>query len=176
MLECDALPSALGSCHRWHIETKTLVTPRRLDLAVKWRLFRHLSRGGDEDAVRIYTWHIDMRSGPRMKAGLATDRWKRSHDDYRTAAIALSSSMACRGFVPGFAVPIDQNGELLDGSHRVACALALGIKQIPVAPQERYVWAPAWGEAWFVENGMAAEDLERLRRDYAALAASGSGS
>jgi hypothetical protein len=105
-----------------------------------------------------------------MKAGVPTDKWKRSADDYVDFASILLLSMKSRGFHPGGVIPVDQDGELLDGSHRVACAIALGVSQIPyVVLREKKAWAEAWGEAWFVAKGMGDEDLERLRRDYAAL-------
>jgi hypothetical protein len=146
------------------------VTPRRWDLAVKWRLFRHLIKGNDPDAERVYRWHIEARSGHRMKAGVPTDKWKRSADDYVDFASILLLSMKSRGFHPGGVIPVDQDGELLDGSHRVACAIALDIPVIPyVVMRERQAWAPAWGEEWFVKEGCPAEDLERLRSDFALL-------
>lgn len=94
------------------------------------------------------------------------DVWKWSVDDYVAAAGALCASMANRGFIPECAVPIDPDGELLGGAHRVACALALGIEEVPVVRKETPAWAAPWGYAWFVANGMAADDLERLERDF----------
>ena len=146
---------------------KSLLTPRRLDLAVKWRFFRHLHGGSDFDAERVYRWHIEERSGPRMRAGLGTDKWKLSVGDYVGAASRLYASVLSHGvFDP---VPVDMNGELLDGSHRVACAVALGIEAIRVQTQPRLVWAPPWNEAWFIDKGMASADLGRLRADWAMM-------
>ena len=104
-----------------------------------------------------------------MQAGLATDRWKKSVDDYVVAARQLLTSMSTGGFLVRFAVPIDPDGELLDGSHRVGCALALGIERVPVKRETRYVWAPTWDEAWFESHGMAPDDLASLKEGYAAL-------
>lgn len=112
---------------------------------------------------------IDKRSGARMAAGLATDKWKRSLGDYVDSARALALSIERYGFFDTHAIPIDPNGELLDGSHRLACALALGIEAVTVTRQPQLAWAPAWGEQWFVEKGCPAEDLERIRSDFAAL-------
>src|SRR3990167_9448637 len=157
------------------LPTRKLVTPRRFDLAVKHRLFCHLLRGGnDPDAERVYLWHIAKRSGHRIEAGVATDRWKRSLDDYLSSAKALYGAMVREGFDPAFPVPVDPDGEILDGSHRVACALALGIEAIPVVRMSKRVWAPAWGEQWFRDNGLSEAGLERLRQDWKALAGSGS--
>lgn len=138
-----------------------------MDLAVKYRFFRHLLSGGnDPDSERVYRWHIEERSGPRMRLGLATDRWKRTLDHYVEAARELSASMYNNGFNPYYAVPVDENRELLDGSHRVACAIAAEIMAVPVAPSGRRVWAPPWNRAWFVDHNMPAADLARLDSDW----------
>jgi hypothetical protein len=142
-----------------------------MDLAVKWRLFRYLLSGEDADAVRIYLWHIEKRSGARMQQGLATDAWKRSLDDYLASAASLCRSMAYHGFHPSGAIPIDPDGELLGGAHRVACALALGIETVPVDRRADRVWAPRWDYEWFVANGMGEDGLSRLKADWEATAA-----
>ena len=157
--------------------TKVLVTPRRWDLAIKKALFDHLLLGGSPNAVKLYRWHIEARKASNAKLGLGMDS-KRDTDHYIETAAALCASMALRGFidVPEWRIPVDPNGELLGGAHRVACALALGIEEVPVVRMPTPCWAPPWGEAWFIENGMDEEDLERLRADYVAIATSGSGS
>src|SRR3990167_5255513 len=144
---------------------KSLLTPRRLDLAVKWRFFRCLLGGGDPNAERVYCWHIEERSGTRMKLGLSTDRWKRCAGDYVEAAKELHTSMVRSGFLSAYAIPVDPNGELLGGAHRLACAMALGIESIPVERNTRMVWAPAWNEAWLVEHGVSEADLTRIKAD-----------
>lgn len=106
-----------------------------------------------------------------MRAGLATDGWKRSVDDYVFVARGLLQSIRRHGFLLVEAVPIDPNGELLNGAHRVACALALGIDAVPVKREARYAWAPGWGYEWFVAAGMGHDDLERLCRDFKELTA-----
>lgn len=137
---------------------------------MKWRFFRHLLSGGnDPDSERVYRWHIEERSGGRMRVGLSTDRWKRTLDDYVTAAQSLAESMSGNGFLPFYAVPIDPAGELLDGSHRVACALACEVPAIYVDPQPRSVWAPAWGVDWFKARGMPPADMARLMADWSTM-------
>lgn len=142
------------------------MTLRRLDLAVKWRFFRSLLEGNDKDAERVYRWHIEKRSGARMRAGLATDQWKRSVDDYVETARGLLESFALMRAWGGAPVPVDPSGELLDGSHRVACALALGVEHIPAKREGRPVWAPSWGFSWFVHHGMRGDDLTRVVSDW----------
>ncbi len=131
---------------------------------MKWRFFRHLHGGSDPDSERVYRWHIERRSGARIDAGVPTDQWKRSLDDYVKSAKDLYASMARDGFVTD--VPVDPNYELLDGSHRVACAVALEFEGIPVSHEARYVWAPPWGTAWFLENEVSSMDIARIMLDW----------
>ena len=146
------------------------MTPRRYDLAVKFRLFRSLLGGGsDPDAERVYKWTIEKRSGHRMAAGLKTDKWKRSVDHYLISAKALLNAMAHEGFDPQYAIPVDPEGELLDGSHRLAAALVLKMADVPVVRPSTVAWAPAWGRQWFADQGMSVSDLERIERDWNAL-------
>ena len=151
------------------LPTARLVTPRRWDIALKARYFRHLRHGGDEEAERLYVWHIEQRSGHRMQQGLPTDLWKRSIDDYVSSSRILFASMAKDGFDPRFPVPVDPIERILGGAHRVACAIALDIKTVPVSHQPQYVWAPHWGEQWFRDHGMRLPEIERLRQDVDAL-------
>jgi hypothetical protein len=115
----------------------------------------------------MYRWHIEERIRPRLDAGLTTDQWKRNLDDYVAAATALWTAMARDGFDSRFPIQVDPNGELIGGAHRLACALSLGIKVVPVEPMHYVAWAPAWGEAWFRAHGMT--DIESLRADWEAL-------
>jgi hypothetical protein len=105
-----------------------------------------------------------------MASGLVTDGWKASLDDYLASAATLCRSMAYHGFNPSGAIPIDPDGELLNGSHRLSCALALGIESVPIERRADRVWAPAWGLDWFRDNGMNEDDLERLRADWLSMA------
>lgn len=164
-----------------------------MDLAVKCLYFRTLfSRlcGGDhiewyeencpgsllpyEDEhnfIAMYEWMMLARNGDRMRANVPTDNYKVSLMDYHNANFVLAHSMMNDGFPRKHAVPIDKNGELLDGSHRVACALAMGFTTIWVEKRpDQEVWAPAWDRDWFVFNRMphnwtqqAAQEFERLR-------------
>ncbi len=137
-----------------------------MDIAVKYRFFVNLLRGGDDGAERVYRWHIEQRSGARMAMGFKTDGWKVDLDDYVNSAKALFDSMLGQGFAKFYAVPIDPEQELLDGSHRVACALALWMDSIPVIISTKRAWAPPWGHDWFVAKNMPQPDLDRLESDW----------
>jgi hypothetical protein len=144
------------------VDPRTLVTLRRYDLAAKYRFFCHLLRNDDPDSERIYREHILARSGARIAAKVATDGWKLAIDDYVASATGLVVSMRRHGFLPHGAVPIDPNGELLGGAHRVACAIACEIAEIPVAVMNQYFWAPTWNRDWFITHGISEADLAGL--------------
>ena len=74
--------------------------------------------------------------------------------------------MAKNGYSDEWPVPVDPDGELLDGSHRVACAAALGIKEVSVDLREDRVWAPAWDDTWFIENGYPRSGLLKIIRNF----------
>ena len=135
-------------------------------MVIKWRFFRHLLGSYDADAERCYIWHIEARIGPRMKAGLATDQWKRTIHDYVNSAKTLLDSMQQFGFLQTEPIPIDINGELFGGAHRLACAIALKHDLVPVVQIPHAVWAPPWNEAWFEEHGMTQCDLQAVREDF----------
>lgn len=93
------------------------------------------------------------------------DAGKFNAEDYITAAKNLCASMAQEGFNPEFPIPIDPDGQLLDGAHRVACAIALNIP-VHAQPLNTRAWAPGWGMDWFRKAGMELNDLIRLQDDF----------
>lgn len=147
----------------------SLVTPRRLDLAVKHRFFRHLLNGDDQHAERIYRWHVLKRSAHRMALGVPTDGYKLDTDTYVSAAADLFQSMQATGFDDACPIPLDLNGELMGGAHRTACALAIGLGGVTVEHLKDIAWAPPWNLKWFIENGMEFADLKRTQHDFKML-------
>jgi len=140
-----------------------LLTPERLDIAVKWRFFRHLLKGNDPDSERIYRWHIEKRTGGREPRS----DWKHSIEDYITGSKALLENMLKVGFNPDFPLEYGQNGRLRSGAHRLACSLLLGLDvyYITVAADANAIW----GITWFVHRGIAFEDLQRIKADWERL-------
>ena len=138
-------------------------------MVVKWKYFRHLLGFYEKGAERRYIWHINERIGPRMRAGLPTDQWKRCIEDYQKASEQLLVSMRRDGFLPTEPIPIDVEGELFGGAHRLACAMALNIKLVTVNQIDNKVWASPWNMAWFVEHGMEPSDLRQIENDWELL-------
>ena len=116
--------------------------------------------------LRTTHWAPNASAASVMKAGLATDCWKRTVHSYVESADLLLRSMRDSGFLSLHAIPIDPQRELLGGAHRLACAIALGLPSVSVERVPTYAWAPPWHREWFVEHGMPAPDLARLDDDW----------
>jgi hypothetical protein len=142
---------------------RSLLSPDRLDIAIKWRFFCHLIAGGDPDAERVYRWHIAQRTN-----GIEKGSWKRSVDDYVAAARELLTSMQANGFDPSCPIPIGTNGRMRNGAHRLACALALGI-DVAIERIDKPGTASPWGERWLLVGGIGAADLRRAKSDWESL-------
>lgn len=105
-----------------------------------------------------------------MAAGIATDQNKMDLADYRRAATRLFDDMIAYGFRHEGAVPVDRDGELLGGAHRVACALALGLSSVAVLQhRDKHAWAPSWGKQWFADHGMPEPDVKKLAQTMTEL-------
>ena len=149
----------LETCSPLRMAPQKLLSEERLDIAVKWMFFQHLLKGNNRDSERIYRWHIEKRTGGRERRS-----WKNSIEDYITACKDLLASMLNYGFDPNCPLKYGQDGRLRSGAHRLACSLLLGldIHYIIVAING----GKPWGENWFVNHGIAPEDLQRIKADW----------
>jgi hypothetical protein len=144
-------------------DPRILLTPDRLDFAIKHRFFRHLSEGNDPDSERIYRWHIETRTGGRELRS-----WKVSLDDYVKGCVDLLASMKAKGFDRSYPVRLGMNRILMEGAHRTSCALYLGLP-IGIVYADRDGRASPWGREYLLEHGIAPEDLARIEADFQAL-------
>lgn len=150
-------------CAPSRVSPRSLLSLDRLDLAVKWRLFRHLIDGGDPDALAVYRKHIIGRTGGREPGC-----WKRCVEDYVSAARELLASMRARGFDPAYPVPVGSNGRIRNGAHRIACALALGI-DVAIERIEKPGTAALWDEEWLRRGGLTEAEIARAKDDLTRL-------
>jgi hypothetical protein len=137
---------------------------------VKYRMFRsqHSEMPASAAAEHDYVKHIWERSRHRWVQGLPTDGSKFGPFDYIGAALSLLDSMKRHGFDPDYAIPVDQNGDILNGAHRIACALSLG-KNVILTKVDNKAWAPPWGSDWFLANGFALDYVNGLMREMMGL-------
>ena len=101
-----------------------------------------------------------------MVSGMTTDGWKENVEHWILGAKELCDSMYKNGFLPQHAIPIDEDGELLNGAHRVACAIAYSLPAIYTWQVDKKAWAPAWDYKWFKDNGCPSKDLKRIDSDW----------
>jgi hypothetical protein len=89
-----------------------------------------------------------------FNGGLGSDRiWKVSVDDFVDAFHRLFGSMKKHGFIQEHAIPVDEEYNPLDGSHRIACAIALGLPSIWVNRQIGVHSTQKFTEEYFKRRG-----------------------
>jgi len=151
-------------------DARALVTRCRLDIVLKYLFFRSLSGTADRAHWEFfYRKHIlDRTNGiePRDRFQ-KTESNKRSADDYVLACEELLRSFKSNGFDPTYPVPVSADNKLLNGAHRIACALATEHK-VFVKPSERGV-SRSWGFQWFLKRGYPRDVLAALLYQYARL-------
>jgi len=146
-----------------------LITPRRLDLVVKFLFFRALHEGGDIGTYEaLYRKHIRIRTGGREPADLSTGETsdKTTIDHYVHGCHELLASMRGSGFVAAGAVPVAPGLAIANGAHRVACAAALGLE---VAVKTCPVAGPAWDFTWFRTHGFTDRELALILHGWCEL-------
>ncbi len=144
------------------LHPRTLLTWDRLDLAIKHDAFRHLLKGDDPASLDLYRWHIAERTG-----GIEPRSWKRSVEDYVQACRDLLISMQ-HGFDISHAVPIGSNGKIIDGAHRIACALLLDLN-IWIERRPELGRAQSWGRLDL--RYLPETELDRIEASMAKLMA-----
>lgn len=137
----------------WHVD--------RLDIAVKLLFAQHhlsLLDGCKTDAESFYTRHIFHRTKGNEPGSLS----KSSVEDYESSFKALIESIKSDGFKDEFAIPVNCQGKILNGAHRLAAALALQLEQVPVVrmPPPRKNWE--WGMAWFLNQDFNPVEINQL--------------
>jgi hypothetical protein len=143
-----------------------LFSPARLDLVVKLLYFESLIEGGPdrEQAERLYCKHIEARTaGVEPPDFLGRASAKRDISDYLAGCRDLLRSMQAEGFDKRFPIPVNPSNGLLNGSHRVACAAALGLDIVI----ERHDYdAGRWDFQGLRDAGFTPEELCRVLGRY----------
>lgn len=112
-----------GKYEIFEIDSKDLINRRRVDIVVKYNYIRSRETGENlEFAEELYIKHIEAFSdGTFSEQG---NKDKDSMSKYIDIFNAMIDDFKTRGFDEKQSIiPIGKNGEILDGSHRVACAI-----------------------------------------------------
>lgn len=136
------------------------INPKRLDIIVKYLYFKSLTRNNSNFYKDIYRDMYLNIIRHRTKGVEPVDRRNRNQkskktlSDYESSAKDLLKSMQDNGFNRDYYIPIKKNGFPENGSHRWACALALGVK-----PYVRVVRGR--GLSWGIkELGLSEQELD----------------
>lgn len=154
VLSCDGLSLQ-------HVEPEALFTARRFDLCVKLLYARELlglpGCNSEIHPTQLYLRHIHLRT----KGNEPDNKTKTSLADYQQSFAQLLTSIQQHGFDESHAIPLAQDGGLLNGAHRGAAAAALQLPQVPVV----FIDKPqgiGWDFNWFMQCGFNLDELNEL--------------
>lgn len=134
------------------------LTPNRLDLATKVAFLDSMAGLPATFPSRLYDAHIAAFSlGDMTEPG---DPAKQGLETFRTAFLTLRDRLARDGFDPQASlVSLANDGSILNGAHRVACALHLGLSLVGV---ETGLEPVRYDGEYFRDRGMLDEDLDAM--------------
>lgn len=145
------------------VPPQMLLCSKRLDVAVKVLYGREIvgqrSMFSDSDAADLYGRHIHLRTrGTEPNAYYRKD----SVAAYRRQFSSVIADVSRNGFDPSEPIPVSRkSGIILNGAHRLAAALVLGIDRVPVLYDDNAL-GRAWGFDWFFENGFSRREISEI--------------
>lgn len=150
-------------------DPRSLLCIDRLDVFLKKLYFDVIGGGRSRNAaliIALYRKHIMLRTGgiepPDLhQTGHHTP--KNCVDDYEREALVLYRSMASEGFREDRWIAISSQLLLVNGAHRLAAAISLGLEGIPT---ETSAGGGLWGAEWFQKYFSRSEYLF-LMEEYA---------
>lgn len=74
----------------------------------------------------------------------------------------LIDSVKEKGFLNKNPIPISKDGHIVDGSHRLACALYFNVKEIPI--EIKPIRGVYYSKQWFIDNGFDDEAIQLLEK------------
>jgi len=142
---------------------KELITFKRLDLIVRYLFAKDILSGcGNNDILSLYKRTCLMRTGGVEPINDYGDSVKNNIDDYITQFKKLIISLQETGYDQTRPIPMEANGYLAGGAHRIAAASALDM-DVEVQYVEK---GCRFDFSWFVENGFATHDRMRILKGF----------
>lgn len=152
------------------LSPKKLINERSLDITIRYMYARDIIEGksGSENEHR-YIKFMEAANGFNepteniISAFFSEYYIKQGKEIYIKAFKELIESIKDVGFKREYFIPIDKNGHMINGGHRIAAALAL----------EKDVWVRKYpfdglrirfGSKWFLEHGFSKEEVDYIER------------
>lgn len=143
------------------VDASSLLTWNRFDLAAKL-LFLDTLANGNNINDDVYAEHIRMFTLGRFQEPGNAD--KNSLKKYKSDFAKLYIDMQKRGFDASLSlVPLGRDGSILNGAHRVACAIHLGL---PINCVRLDVASDAYDYLFFQGRGASASFLDRCAQRF----------
>lgn len=150
---------------------QALIDEERLDVIVRYLYANEIINGEEDGSAKDLYEKMFMTLN---RATEPTDHFlfryfsdyssKQGIDEFKKSFRDLIFSMKDEGFRRECFIPLDRNGRMMNGSHRCAAALALGIdvwaKRYPVSGV--VILDHHFGREWFLNNGFSEDDVEFL--------------
>lgn len=148
-----------------NIEASRLLCPERLDIAAKYLYLDYIEKC-PEYAQKLYLEHIRV-----MTKGSFVEPYseKRNASSFISGFDDLYEKMKKQGYDDEVSpIPVDRNYRIMDGAHRVAICLKLGIK-VPIVKLPMEASSDVYNQAFFDGLGMEPEILDEIVRCYIRL-------
>ncbi len=160
----------------------SLLDENRMDIIVRYIYAKALLEDKDvEKAKKLYDKMIMAIHKGEEPTQNGTNAYfsdytqKKGVEDFDEAFIALLKSMKENGFKREKFIPLDADGKMINGSHRLAAALALG-EDVWVLKYELYKGNLSFMKftvEWMRENGFGEEEVQILANIFAVLKTKG---
>lgn len=158
------------------VDPQKLLHPARLDVIVKTIYARKLlgfpTMNSELDIEELYLHHIFFRTGGVEPGDEAR---KNSLASFKNQFETLIHSMKQQQFNPEFPIPVSRRtGLILNGAHRLAAAIALGLKQVAIVYRDD-VDGLTWDYSWFLQQGFSELELNEMVRSWIEFRAQSAG-
>lgn len=118
------------------------------NILIKYHVIKCFYEGNCVEAWNLYNEMMHAR----VKTCQFVDN---SYFDHQEKFIELIHSFEEKGFLGEYPITVNENLDMIDGTHRLACALFFGIKQIPVIINGYSVYGVAeFRMEWFRNMGL----------------------
>ena len=139
----------IGTLLQWQMKDEQFL---RYDTLIRYQVVNSYLNNGSKDIEKYFSYYDTMQK-------------ERVNRNSRLQFEELIKSVERKGYQSDkHPLTLDTNGLLVDGSHRLACALALGVDKLPVKFSTEIKGPTNYGKDWFLKRDFSSDLINRL--DY----------